>query len=115
MVLCVMGEVVKLGKAIKGLCGAKGKVVEEGGEFSGRYSVQEADAPVVKERAPPTLAAISGRARKVTVEKAISGTLVHTSSASTKSTVLWGSQADVDDRAGSNSNGGVEAAGEAEP
>ena len=38
MMLRVMGEVVKLGKAIKGsrrARGAEGKVVEEGGEFSG--------------------------------------------------------------------------------
>ena len=139
MVLCMMGEVVKFRKAIKGSrCarGAEGKIVEEGGEFSGRYSVQETDASVVEESnegktlgkpvsqlpaedpsvqvgvcagscdsaagtvggtpdrpwlsmapgvhvrggqwAPPTLAAISGRAGKVTVEKAIGGASVHT-------------------------------------
>ena len=47
MVLCVMGEMVKLGKAIEGsrrARGAEGKVVEEGSKFSGGYSVQEADA-----------------------------------------------------------------------
>ena len=51
MVMCVMGEVVKLRKAIKGLrCvhGAEGKVIKEGGELSGRHSVQEADASVMR-------------------------------------------------------------------
>ena len=52
MMLRVMGEVVKLGKAIEGsrrARGAEGKVVEEGGGFSGGYGVQEADAPVMEE------------------------------------------------------------------
>ena len=52
MMLCMMGEMVKLRKAIEGLRqarGAEGKVIEEGGRFSCRYSVQEADAPVMKE------------------------------------------------------------------
>ena len=52
MMLRVMSEVVKLGKAIEGsrrARGAEGKVVEEGGEFSGGYGVQEADAPTVEE------------------------------------------------------------------
>ena len=47
----MMGEVVKLRKAIKGLrCahGAEGEVVEEGGGFSGGYSVQEADASAMR-------------------------------------------------------------------
>ena len=120
MMLRVMGEVVKLGKAIEGsrrARGAEGKIVEEGGEFSGGYGVQEAPRCVFTfgegQWAPPTLAAISGRAGKVAVEKAIGGASVHTGSASTVSTVLWGSRADVDDRAGSDGDGGVEAAGEA--
>ena len=85
MMLRVMGEVVKLRKAIdrsRHAHSAEGKVVKEGSEFSGRYSVQEVGAPAVKEWAPPTLAAISGRAGKVAVEKAISGASVHTGSAS---------------------------------
>ena len=52
MMLCMMGEMVKLGKAIEGsrrARGAEGKVVEEGGGFSGGYGVQEADAPAMRE------------------------------------------------------------------
>ena len=52
MMLHVMGEMVRLRKAIKGLrCvhSAEGKVVKEGGEFSGRHGVQEADASVMEE------------------------------------------------------------------
>ena len=47
MMLCVMGEVVKLRKAIEGsrrAHSAEEKVIEEGGEFSGGYSVQEVGA-----------------------------------------------------------------------
>ena len=62
---------------------------------------------------PPTLAAISGRVEKAAVEKAIGGASVHTGGASTVSTVLWESRADVDDRAGSDGDGEVEAAGRA--
>ena len=46
MVLRVMSEMVRLGKVIEGSRRARGaeeKVVEEGGEFSGGYGVQEAD------------------------------------------------------------------------
>ena len=52
MMLHVMGEVVKLRKIIEGsrrARGAEGKIVEEGGEFSGGHGVQEADASVMKE------------------------------------------------------------------
>ena len=52
MMLRVMGEVVKLGKVIEGsrrARGAEGKIVAEGGELSGGYGVQEADAPAMKE------------------------------------------------------------------
>ena len=52
MVLRVMSEVVRLGKFMEGSGRARGaeeKVVEEGGELSGRYGVQEADASAVKE------------------------------------------------------------------
>ena len=52
MVLRVMSEMARLGKVIEGsrrACGAEGKVVEEGDEFSGGYGVQETDASVVKE------------------------------------------------------------------
>ena len=47
MVLCVMSEMVRLRKVIEGsghARGAEGKVIEEGGKFSGRHSVQEVDA-----------------------------------------------------------------------
>ena len=54
------------------------------------------------------LAAISGRVKKAAIKKAVSSASVHTSGAST---VLWESQADVDDQAGSDGNGEVEAAG----
>ena len=128
MLLRVMGEVVKLRKAIEGsrrARSAEGKIAKEGSEFSGGYSLQETDAPMVEvsnkgktlgkptlpvedptmqvrvcagsrdsaagavggtpdrprlsmapgvhvrggQWAPPTLAAISGRAGKVAVEK----------------------------------------------
>jgi hypothetical protein len=52
MMLRVMGEVVKLGKAIEGsrrARRAKGKDVEESGELSGGYDVQGTDASAVKE------------------------------------------------------------------
>ena len=52
MVLRVMSEMVRLGKVIEGsrrARGADGKVVEEGGGFSGGYGVQEADASVMEE------------------------------------------------------------------
>ena len=52
MVLHMMSEMVRLRKVIEGsrrARSAEGKVIEEGGEFSGRYSVQEADASVMKE------------------------------------------------------------------
>ena len=54
VMLRVMGEVVKLGKAIEGsrrARSAEGKVFEEGGKFSGGYGVQEMDAPAVEESA----------------------------------------------------------------
>ena len=61
---------------------------------------------------PPTLAAISERVETAAdVKKAVGGALVHTDDAGTVSTVLWGSQADVDDRAGSDGDGKVDAAG----
>ena len=44
MVLQVTGEMVRLGKVIEQsgcVCGAEGKVAEEGGEFSGRHSVHQ--------------------------------------------------------------------------
>ena len=173
MVLHVMGEVVKLRKDIKGLrcvCGAEGKIVEEGGELSGGYSVQEADAPAMEESdkgkalgkpalpveapsmqvrvckgscdsaasavggtsnqpwlsmapdihvqggqwVPPMLATISGRVKKVAIKKAASSASGHTSGDSTVSTVLWESQANVGDWAGSDGDGEVEAASGAE-
>ena len=52
MMLRVMSGMVRLGKVIEGsrrARGAEGKVVEEGGEFSGGYGVQETDASAVKE------------------------------------------------------------------
>ena len=52
MMLCVMGKMVKLRKAIEGsrwAHGAEGEVVKEGGGFSHRYSVQEVDAPMMRE------------------------------------------------------------------
>jgi len=52
MMLRVMGEMVRLGKVIEGsrhARGAEGKVVEEGGEFSGGHGVQEADASAMEE------------------------------------------------------------------
>ena len=52
MVLCVMSEMVRLGKVIEGsgrAHGAEGKVVEEGSELSGGHGVQEADASAMKE------------------------------------------------------------------
>ena len=48
---------------------------------------------------------------KAAVEKATGGASVHTGGASTVSTVLWESRADVDDRAGSDGDGKVDAAG----
>ena len=51
MVLRVMSEMMRLRKVIEGsgrARGAKGKVVEEGGEFSGRHGAQEADASAVE-------------------------------------------------------------------
>ena len=59
---------------------------------------------------PPTLAAIAERGEKAAVvTKAVGGASVH--AASTVSTVLWESRADVDDRAGSDGDGRVDAAG----
>ena len=52
MMLRVMSEMVRLKKVIEGsgrARGAEGKVVEEGGEFSGGHGVQEADASTMKE------------------------------------------------------------------
>jgi hypothetical protein len=61
---------------------------------------------------PPTLAAIAERGEKAAVvTKAAGGASVHTDGASTVSIVLWESRADVDDRAGSNGDGRVDAAG----
>ena len=52
MMLHVMSEMVRLRKVIEGSrCAhsAEGKVVEEGGELSGGYSVQGTDASVMEE------------------------------------------------------------------
>ena len=52
MMLCVMSEVVRLRKFMEGLgcvCGAEEKVVKEGGELSGRHSVQVVGASAMKE------------------------------------------------------------------
>ena len=52
VMLCVMSEMVRLGKVIKDLRhahSAEGKVVKEGSELSGRYGVQGTDASTVKE------------------------------------------------------------------
>jgi hypothetical protein len=52
MLLRVMSEVVRLGKFMEGSGRARGaeeKVVEEGGELSGRHGVQEADSSAMKE------------------------------------------------------------------
>ena len=57
------------------------------------------------------LAAISGRIGAAAVVKVVGGASVHTDGFSTVSTVLWESWADVDDRAGSEGDGKVEAAG----
>ena len=58
------------------------------------------------------LAAISERVEEVAVvKKSVGGASVHTDSASTVSTVLWESRANVDDRAGSDGDGKVDAAG----
>ena len=60
----------------------------------------------------PRWAAINERIKKAaTFEKATSKASMSTDGASTVSTVLWESQADVDDWAGSNDNGKVDAAG----
>ena len=60
------------------------------------------------------LAAISERVETAAdVKKAVGGASVHTDDAGTVSTVLWESRADVDDRAGSDGDGKVDAAGEA--
>ena len=59
---------------------------------------------------PPTLAAISERAKTAANDKkAASGALVHTDSAGMVPTVLWESRADVDDRAGSDDDERVDA------
>ena len=62
MMLCVMSKVVKLGKAIDGsrrARSAKGKIVAEGGELSGGYSVQDTEASAMmkgdKGKAPGNL------------------------------------------------------------
>ena len=169
MVLCMMSEMVRLGKVIEGLWrvrSAVGRVVEEGGKLSGGYGVQETDASAVKENntgkalgtsaspakapsvqaeicegsggsaagavggtpdqprlltaldvhvrgglwVPPTLAAIC-RVEEAAVVKAVGSALGHANSASTVSTVLWESQANVDDRAGFDGGGKAEAAG----
>ena len=60
---------------------------------------------------PPTLAAISGRIEEAAVVKAVGSASGHADSASTVSTVLWESRVDVDDRAGFDDGGKVEAAG----
>ena len=58
------------------------------------------------------LAAISGRVEgAAAIKKSVSGASVHTDGASTVSTMLWESRADVDDRAGSDGDGKVDAAG----
>ena len=63
---------------------------------------------------PPTLAAISERFKTAAdVEEDVGGASVHTDDAGTVSTVLLGSRADVDDRAGSKGDGKVDAAGRA--
>ena len=171
MVLRVMSEMVRLGKVSEGsrrARGADGKVVEEGGGFSGGYGVQEADASAMEEcdegkalgkptspveapsvqveacesgcdsaagavgetpdqprlsavhdvhirggqGVPPTLVAISERVETAAeVKKAVGGASVHTDDADTVSTVLWESRADVDDRAGFDGDGKVDAAG----
>ena len=52
MMLRMMNEMLKLGKAIEGSRRARGaeeKIVEEGGGFSRGYGVQEADAPAMEE------------------------------------------------------------------
>ena len=169
MMLRMMNEMLKLGKAIEGsrrARGAEGKVVEEGGGFSRGYGVQEADAPAMRESdmgkaqgmptslagapcvqaevcdggcgsaagavggtpdqprlptapdvhvrggrgVPPTLAAIAGRLAEAADVKAVGGASVHTDEGGTVSTVLWGSGADVDDRAGSGGDGSMAAA-----
>ena len=61
---------------------------------------------------PPTLAAISERVKKAAaVKKAVGSASMHTDGVSTVSTVLWESRADVDDWAGSDGDGKVDAAG----
>ena len=61
---------------------------------------------------PPTLAAISDRLKTAAdVEEDVGSASVHTDDAGTVSTVLLGSRADVDDRAGSKGDGKVDAAG----
>ena len=60
---------------------------------------------------PPTLEAIAERFVEAATVKAVGGASVHTDGVSTVSTVLWESRADVDDRAGSEGDGKVEAAG----
>ena len=61
---------------------------------------------------PPTMAAISERSKKAAAfKKAIGRASMLTNSASTVFTVLWESPADVDDWAGSNDDGKVDAAG----
>ena len=171
MPLRVMGEVVKLGKAIEGsrrARGAEGKVVKEGGEISGGYGVQEADASAMREsdegkaqgtptspaEAPcvraevrdggcgsaagavggipdqprpstvagvhvrrstwvhPMMAAVNEKIKKAAAfERAIGKAAMSSDGASTVSTVLWESRADVYDRAGSDDDGKVKAAG----
>ena len=59
---------------------------------------------------PPTLAAIAGRLAEAADVKAVGGASVHTGEGGTVSTVLWGSGADVDDRAGSGGNVSMAAA-----
>ena len=52
MVLCVMSEMMRLRKVMEGsghARGAEGDVIEEGGKFSGRHSVQKADASAMEE------------------------------------------------------------------
>ena len=52
IMLRVMSEMVRLRKVIEGsrrARGTEGKVVEEGGELSGGYGVQEADTSAMKE------------------------------------------------------------------
>ena len=52
MMLLMMSEMVRLRKVIEGsgrVHGTEGKVVEEGGKFSGGHGVQKADASAMEE------------------------------------------------------------------